>query len=127
MGPLLFVLFINDIFCNIENSRIHLYADDTKLWRKIATSSDFDTLQRDIVTLNNWCLRNKMKFNRDKCKVLTVANTEPLFMNELPFSKYSYNLEDYILDYTSCERNLGIFINERLDWHDHHNYILKND
>ena len=126
LGPLLFVLFINDIFCNIdENSRIGLYTDDTKLWRKIATSSDFDILQRDIVTLNNWCLRNKMKFNRDKCKVLTVANTEPLFMNELPFSKYSYTLGDYILDYTSCERDLGIFINERLDWHDHHNYILK--
>ena len=126
LGPLLFVLFINDIFCNIdENSRIGLYADDTKLWRRIATSSDCDILQRDIVTLNNWCLRNKMKFNRDKCKVLTVANTEPLFMNELPFSKYSYNLGDYILDYTSCERDLGIFINEHFDWHDHHNYMLK--
>ena len=126
LGPLLFVLFINDIFCNIvENSRTSPYADDTKLWRKIATSSDCDILQRDIVTLNNWCLRNKMKSNRDKCKVLTVANTEPLFMNELPFSKYSYNLGDYILEYTSCERDLGIFINERFNWHDHHNYILK--
>ena len=41
-------------------------------------------------------------------------------MNELPFSKYSYNLGDYILDYTSCERDLRIFINERLDWHNHH-------
>ena len=114
------------MFCNIdENSRIGLYADDTKLWRKIATSSDCDILQRDIVTLKNWCIRNKMKFNRDKCKVITVANTEPLTMNELPFSKYSYNLGDYILDYTSCERDLGIFINERFDRHDHHNYILK--
>ena len=113
-------------FCNIdEKSRIGFYADDTKQRRKIATSSDCDILQRDIVTLNNWCIRNKMKFNRDKCKVLTVANTEPLFMNELPFSKYSYNLGDYILDYTSCDRDLEIFINERFDWHDHHNYILE--
>ena len=66
-----------------------------------------------------------MKFNTDKCKVLTVANTEPLYMNELPFTKYSYKLGDKILDYTSCERDLGIFINERFDWHDHHNFILR--
>ena len=126
LGPLLFVLFINDIFFNIdENSRIGLYADDTKLWRKITTSSDCDILQRDIDTLNTWCIRNKMKFNADKCKVLTVANTEPLFMNELPFTKYSYKLGDKILDYTFCERDLGIFINEHFDWHDHHNFILK--
>ena len=126
LGPLLFVLFINYIFFNIdENSSIGLYADDTKLWRKITTSADCDILQRDIDTLNTWCIRNKMKFNTDKCKVLTVANTEPLFMNELPFTKYSYKLGDKILDYTSCKRDLGIFINERFDWHDHHNFILK--
>ena len=126
LGPLLFVLFINDIFDNIDqNSLIGLYADDTKLSRKIATSSDCNILQRDIDTLNNWCISNKMKFNADKCKVLTVAKSEPMFINELPFCKYSYTLGDKILDYTSCERDLGILINERLDWHEHHDYLLK--
>ena len=46
-------------------------------------------------------------------------------MNELPFTKYSYKLGDKTLDYTSCKRDLGIFINERFDWHDHNNFILK--
>ena len=59
-----------------------------------------------------------MKFN-------TVAKSEPMFMSELPFCKYSYTLGNKILDYTSCERDLGILINERLDWHEHHDYILK--
>ena len=82
LGPLLFVLFINE---NIDkNSLIGLYPDDTKLSRKIATSSDCDILQRDIDTLNNWCISNKMKFNADKCKVLTVAKSEPMFINESP-------------------------------------------
>ena len=66
-----------------------------------------------------------MKFNADKCKVLTVAKSEPKFINELPFCKYSYTLGDNILDYTACERDLGILINERLDWHEHHDYLLK--
>ena len=126
LGPLLFVLFINDIFHNIDkNSLIGLYADDTKLSRKIATSTDCDILQHDIDTLNKWCISNKMKFNTDKCKVLTVTKSEPMFINELPFCKYSYTLGQKILDYTSCERDLGILINERLDWHEHHDYLLK--
>ena len=49
LGPLLFFLFINDIFNNIDkNSLIGLYTDDTKLSRKIETWSDCDILQRDI-------------------------------------------------------------------------------
>ena len=126
LGPLLFVLFINDIFNNIDKNKvIGLYADDTKLSRKIETWSDCDIVQRDIHTLNNWCISNKMKFNTDKCKVLTVAKSEPMFTNELPFCKYPYTLRQNILDYTSCERDLTILINERLDWHEHHNYLLK--
>ena len=126
LGPLLFVLFINDIFNNIDkNSLIGLYADDTKLSRKIETWSDCDILQRDIDTLNNWCISNKMKFNTEKCKVPTVTKSEPMFRSVLPFCKYSYTLGDKILDYTACERDLGILINERLDWHEHHDYLLK--
>ena len=66
-----------------------------------------------------------MKFNSDKCKVLTVTKSEPMFINELPFCKYPYTLGQKILDYTSSELDLGILINERLDWHEHHDYLLK--
>ena len=126
LGPLLFVLSINEIYDNVdEHSNINLYADDTKLWRKIATSADCDVLQKDIDSLYKWCIANKMKFHENKCKVLTVANSEPLFMNVLPFTKYPYTLGNVILDYTNCERDLGIFVNERFDWQDHHNYILR--
>ena len=59
LGPLLFVLFINDIYDNInENSRISLYADDTKLWRRINSALDCDILQKDIDTLYKWTMTN---------------------------------------------------------------------
>ena len=123
LGPLLFVLFINNIFHNIDkNSLIGLYPDDTKLSCKIATLADCDILQHDIDTLKKWCINNNMKFNSDKCKVLVVTKSEPMFINELPFCKYPYTLGQNISDYTSCERDLGILINERLDWHEHHKF-----
>ena len=72
-----------------------------------------------------WSMINKMKFNGNKCKVLTVTNYVPLFINVLPFAKYPYTLGNTILDYSCCERDLGVFVNERLEWQEHHNYILK--
>ena len=126
LGPLLFVLFINDIYDNInENSKISLYADDTKLWRRINSALDCDMLQKDIDTLFKWAITNKMKFHVDKCKVLSVANSVPIFVDVLPFSRYSYQLGNTILDYTGCERELGILVNERFNWQDHHTYLLK--
>ena len=126
LGPLLFVLFINDICDSInENSKISLYADDTKLWRRINSVLDCDILQKDIDTLYKWTMTNKMKFHADKCKVLSVANSVPLFVDVLPFSRFSYQLGNTILDYTNCERDLGIFVNERFNWQDHQTYILK--
>ena len=66
-----------------------------------------------------------MKFHADKCKVLSVANSAPLFVDVLPFSRYLYQLGNTILYYTNCERDLGIFVNERFKWQDHQTYILK--
>ena len=55
LGPLLFVLFINDIYENInKDSNIALFADDTKIWRDINSESDCETLQNDINTLSIW-------------------------------------------------------------------------
>ena len=46
LGPLLFVLFINDIQTKIsKDTKIALYADDTKIWRRITTPEDLETHQ----------------------------------------------------------------------------------
>ena len=63
---------------------------------KIATSADCDILQKDIDSLHKWSTINKMKFNGNKCKVLTVTNYVPLFINVLPFTKYPYMLSNTI-------------------------------
>ena len=73
LGPLLFVLFINDIYTNIDpNTNIELYANDTKMWRRINSIHDYKFLQNDIKSLYKWELDNKMKFHSGKCKVLTI-------------------------------------------------------
>ena len=74
LGPLLFVLFINDIYtCVSDGTNIALYADDTKIWRKIVNETDCILLNNDINSLNNWAIRNKMRFHPTKCKILSFS------------------------------------------------------
>ncbi|MCP4490451.1 MAG: reverse transcriptase family protein, partial [Gammaproteobacteria bacterium] len=103
LGPILFVLFINDISDGISpETKLSLYADDTKIWRPILTGSDTNRLQKDIEYLYDWSLRNKMKFHPDKCKVLSVTGklSETLqLLSVLPFYNFIYSLGGESIDY----------------------------
>ena len=123
LGPLLFVLFINDIHSVISpGTKCALYADDTKIWRTIMTESDCLALQNDITALDNWSKTNLMKFHPFKCKVLSV--THKADDNILPFSKFPYILGNIILDYVNEEKDLGIIVNSTLKWGTHQQFIL---
>ena len=64
IGPILFVLFINDLPQGINSdTNLALYADDTKIWRKITSDQDLNFLQKDIDYLFEWSQENKMNFH----------------------------------------------------------------
>ena len=111
LGPLLFVLFINDLPQGLEQgTNLALYADDTKIWRNIQSPSDHQILQNDINYLNDWALRNKMKFHPSKCKVLSIS-----LRQSLP-TPHTYNLGMDSLEYADLEKDLGVDITPRLNW-----------
>ena len=124
LGPLLFVLFINDISEVItEGTNIALYADDTKIWRKISSYSDCVILDNDIESLSKWAHRNMMKFHPNKCKVLSTS-LKSVSNYILPFDRFSYELKDNVMDYCSTEKDLGVIITPKITWDSHHNYII---
>src|SRR5664279_802390 len=71
LGPLLFLLYINDITDGIQ-SDIRLFADDCILYRVIKTISDTTKLQEDIDRLHLWSRIWQMNFNAKKCHVLSI-------------------------------------------------------
>ena len=125
LGPLLFVLFINDMHSVVTpGTNIALYADDTKIWRHISSEADSEILNRDILALSNWASENYMKFHPKKCKVVAVAKKDKA-LSALPFFNYPYAFSRLeILDHVECEKDLGINIHENLNWLPHVNYLL---
>ncbi len=117
LGPLLFVLFINDMFsCVSEGTNIALYADDTKIWREICSYEDHFIIQNDIDRLYKWSIDNRMTFHAGKCKALSVTYQRNILDN-LPFNIFIYNLANRFIDYIhDSQTDLGVEMTPTLSW-----------
>ena len=71
LGPLLFLVYVNDLPPVIQN-RIALFADDSKCSSVIERLQDCESLQKDLDSLHGWSDNWHLKFNTSKCAVLTV-------------------------------------------------------
>jgi len=65
LGPLLFLVYVNYIWRNIDLS-IRLFAEDYIIYRKITNKNDIETLQKDLDTLGELAVENGMKINSSK-------------------------------------------------------------
>ena len=115
LGPLLFVIYINDIPTGIQ-SLMKIFADDTKIYRALKSLIDTTSLQEDINTIENWSEKWQMPFNVPKCHAL------PLGFNN---KKEGYTVNNTQIDSVETEKDLGIFIDEKLDFNRHVLEIVK--
>jgi len=74
LGPLLFLLFVNELPAWIK-SEMKMFADDTKVWCRVKTETDSITLQEDLDRLQLWSNTWQLKFNADKCKVVHIGHS----------------------------------------------------
>ena len=72
LGPLMFLLYINDINCGIS-SKLRLFADDCILYRSINDQNDHFHLQTDLDLIVKWTETWQMNLNIDKCAILHVV------------------------------------------------------
>jgi len=71
LGPLLFIIYVQDLPLWVANS---MFADDTKLWTKIAKLEDSESLQQDLWNLAEWSKKWLLAFNPEKCKVMHIGH-----------------------------------------------------
>ena len=83
LGPLCFLLYINDMGNNIS-SNLKLFADDTLLYGLVHNASDALHLQRDLDSLVTWAQEWQMNFHPSKCYVLPIYRIKKLLYTITP-------------------------------------------
>jgi len=110
LGPLLFLVYINDIWRNVDSS-IRLFADDSTIYRKITNKNDIEKLQKDLDTLGEWAVENGIRINPVKSKEIRFTRAQA--KNPLGYSLSAQK----ILEANSC-KYFGIILRSDLNWVD---------
>ena len=112
LGPLLFLLFINDLPSYTKHSSIRLFADDCVLYKQITSDDDRNKLQDDLNGLLQWEDDWKMQFHPEKCVQLSITlKKKPMETN--------YTMRSHQLEKVSSAKYLGITISSNLSWSPH--------
>ena len=116
-GPILFILFINDLPCMIKHSKCLMYADDVKIFKPINNVGDCIDLQSDLMSFYDWCKTNRLSLNIDKCKVMGFTRKNSEFV-------FSYHFDGSILPFSNSIRDLGIYLDKKLTFSHHIDFVV---
>ena len=112
LGPLLFVIYINDLLDDIKSDGF-LFADDTKIFRKITSVEDSVALQSDIDRLESWSKKWLLRFHPDKCHVLSLGKIENII------HAHRYSICGREMEHVGEEKDLGVVIDSELSFDEH--------
>lgn len=112
IGPLLFILFINDLVHILNYSECLIYADDVKLFTRISCVNDMLHFQRDLNDVCQWCVVNKITLNVNKCKQVSFYRNKPRVISH-------YNLAHQPLEKLTNIRDLGVLFTRNLSFNRH--------
>jgi len=115
LGPVLFLLFINDMPGSIKYMLTHLFADDVQLYKVFLNSDLVKSIKEinlDMLSVNKWAITNKLELNAKKSQGIVVCNGS---VDYSPLVK----LNGVSIPFYAKVKNLGLIINNNFKWLDH--------
>ena len=120
LGPLLFLIYINDLPVVPRNLKAVMYADDGNFFlsgRNI--NSLFNLVNADLELINDWLIANRLSLNASKSNYMLFSLHNKLHTNN------ELTIQNQILERGSSAKFLGYLLDENLKWNNHIVYISK--
>jgi hypothetical protein len=119
LGPMLFIIFINDIVKIIpEGVKIKIFADDIKLYIEHNNdTSSKNTLKQALDSISKWSKDNAIDISKNKCFALYIGKKN---------SKEPYFIDKELIQSTESIRDLGVIIDKDLSFSQHISKIIQN-
>ena len=112
LGPLLFVMYINDVATTIsQGSMINMFADDIAYYRIIQSQSDYVIVQKDVDCISSFMSCKLLEFNANKCRVMLLSRKR---VNSIPSPPIYLN--GVVLSRVTTYKYLGVIISHNLSW-----------
>ena len=112
LGPLLFIIFINDLPLCTHHSTTNMFADDSTLTATGKTTDEIATnLTADLNNVQEWCAQNSMSLNVSKTKAM-LFSSKTKAINETS----KIHIGSQPIDYSSQEKLLGVTVDSSLNW-----------
>lgn len=118
LGPLLFLILINDLPNVVKHSTSYLFADDLKISKKITNVNDCQELQADLYSIGKWAKDNKLEFNVSKCCIISYTLKKNVV-------KYGYELDSVTLERVNEVKDLGVLFDHKLSFDKHISMKMK--
>ena len=116
LGPLLFIIYVNDLPNCLNSCEISVYADDTVLYYSSESVTSIEAkLNDDLLNVHKWFTDNLLSLNEKKSKFMLIGGQQRL----KSCSGVSININESILERTDTFKYLGITINQYMTWSDH--------
>ena len=126
LGPLLFLLYMNDLPDAIENTNVTMFADDTSLSKSFKSINELnDELIPAFVKICKWLKANKLSLNTVKTEFMIIGTLQRIEKLDISLETTPYALfvDNSHIRRVKQVKNLGLIIDEHLSWSQHIDYI----
>ena len=119
LGPILFLIYVNDIVRSSDKIKFLLFADDTTIYIQGHNINEItNILNNELINISDWLISNRLTLNVSKTCYMVSCTT-----NNMPEANVNIKIKENLLNRVNFIKFLGVIIDEKLTWKPHLHYL----